>query len=174
MCVCIQCFWEWLVEHLKKKPIIRYEQVPFDIDDHVEEELAQETVQLLTPDTECGCSEQDDTANLVGRNTKKTRDKTLTQPVSAELNAVSIELTTNSQMTLTPYVTADSTDSSESNNVSDDSSDSSVSSGSSNSSASSTETNSNSETETNSNSETETNSNSVINSYSNSEIILFG
>lgn len=174
MCVCIQCFWEWLVEHLKKKPIIRYEQVPFDIDDHVEEELSQETAQLLTPDTECGCSEQDDTANLVGRNTKKTRDKTLTQPVSAELNTVSIELTTNSQMTLTPYVTADSTDSSDSrasNNVSDDSSDSSVSS---DSSASSTETNCNSETETNSNSETKSNSNSVINSYSNSEITLFG
>jgi hypothetical protein len=55
MCVCIQCFWEWLVEHLKKKPIIRYEQVPFDIDDHVEEELAQETVQLLTPDTTRFC-----------------------------------------------------------------------------------------------------------------------
>ena len=176
MCVCIQCFWEWLVEHLKKKPIIRYEQVPFDIDDHVEEELAQETAQLLTPDTECGCSEQDDTANLVGRNTKKTRDKTLTQPVSAELNTVSIELTTNSQMTLTPYVTADSTDSSASNNVSDDSSDSSDSSASSTetNSNSETETNSNSETETNSNSETKSNSNSVINSYSNSEITLFG
>lgn len=102
MCVCIQCFWEWLVQHLKKKPIIRYEQVPFDIDDHVEEELVQETTRLLVSE-----SESDDMESF-------NEDSRL---ANAHVNEMSIELTTQSQ-TNTPYVTAESTD-----NDSDSSSD---------------------------------------------------
>ena len=93
MCVCIQCFWEWLIQHLKKKPIIRYEQVPFDIDDHIEEDYVQETTRFLTPDTDCDCDEKTN----VG-----------TKRVLVEEKAV--ELTSQSLMPLTPDVTAESTD----------------------------------------------------------------
>lgn len=94
MCVCIQCFWEWLVQYLKRKPIIRYEQVPFDIDDHIEEEFVQETTQLLSPEFD---SESDEA------------EESMRQKEHGKCE-MSVELTSQSHMTLTPYVTAESTD----------------------------------------------------------------
>lgn len=101
--MCIQCFWEWLIQHLKKKPIIRYEQVPFDIDDHIEEEFVQETTRLLTPETDSDCD--DDSCNE-----QKVSSEQTVSIFNEESVRVHVELTSQSQMTITPYVTAESTD----------------------------------------------------------------
>lgn len=101
--MCIQCFWEWLVQHLRKKPIIRYEQVPFDIDDHIEEEFVQETTRLLTPETDSDCD--DDSCNE-----QKVSSEQTVSIFNEESVRVHVELTSQSQMTITPYVTAESTD----------------------------------------------------------------
>ena len=101
--MCIQCFWEWLVQHLRKKPIIRYEQVPFDIDDHIEEEFVQETTRLLAPETDSDCD--DDSCNE-----QKVSSEQTVSIFNEESARVHVELTSQSQMTITPYVTAESTD----------------------------------------------------------------
>ena len=101
--MCIQCFWEWLVQHLRKKPIIRYEQVPFDIDDHIEEEFVQETTRLLAPETDSDCD--DDSCNE-----QKVSSEQTVSIFNEESVRVHVELTSQSQMTITPYVTAESTD----------------------------------------------------------------
>ena len=112
MCVCIQCFWEWLVQHLRKKPIIRYEQVPFDIDDHIEEEFVQETTRLLTPESD-GEYDNDDDDNDDNNDNDDDDKSSNEEKVShiVHVDEVSIELTSQSQMTISPYVTAESTDS---------------------------------------------------------------
>ena len=46
MC-CILLVWKSLVAHLRGKPIVRYEQVPFDIDDHIGEEFEREDDPLI-------------------------------------------------------------------------------------------------------------------------------
>ena len=104
--MCIQCFWEWLIQHLKKKPIIRYEQVPFDIDDHIEEEFVQETTRLLAPETDSDCD--DDSCNE--QKVSSEQNVSIFNEESVRVHPVSVELTSQSQMTITPYVTAESTD----------------------------------------------------------------
>lgn len=46
MC-CLLVVWKSLVDYLRSTPIVRYEQVPFDIDDHVGEEFEQEDTPFL-------------------------------------------------------------------------------------------------------------------------------
>lgn len=46
MC-CVLLVWKSLVAHLRGKPIVRYEQVPFDIDDHIGEEFEREDDPLI-------------------------------------------------------------------------------------------------------------------------------
>lgn len=46
MC-CLLVLWKSLVDYLRSTPIVRYEQVPFDIDDHVGEEFEQEDTPFL-------------------------------------------------------------------------------------------------------------------------------
>ena len=58
MC-CVLLVWKSLVAHLRGKPIVRYEQVPFDIDDHIGEEFEREDDPLI-PSRICSNTEEEE------------------------------------------------------------------------------------------------------------------
>ena len=94
MC-CVLLVWKSLVAHLRGKPIVRYEQVPFDIDDHIGEEFEREDDPLI-PSRICSNTEEKEEE-------EKEEEK---EEYETKLKCKS----PSSVSSITPYVTAESSE----------------------------------------------------------------
>ena len=101
MC-CVLLVWKSLVAHLRGKPIVRYEQVPFDIDDHIGEEFEREDDPLI-PSRICSNTEEKEEEE---EEEKEEEDEEEEEEYETKLKCKS----PSSVSSITTYVTAESSE----------------------------------------------------------------